>query len=91
MPAFGGWVVRPTQPRSRWRFRSAGIRVRDRGTATVVDLETLAQLDARAVVVDLPSVPLLPPLPIVYGVVGDPEVRILSGNLPRSPCRACER
>ena len=33
---------------------------------------------------DLPSVPLLPPLPIVYGVVGDPEVRILSGNLPRS-------
>lgn len=54
------------------------------GPPPSVDLETLAQLDARAVVVDLPSVPLLPPLPIVYGVVGDPEVRILSGNLPRS-------
>jgi ribokinase len=54
------------------------------GPPPTVDLETLAQLDPRAVVVDLPSVAVLPPLPIVYGVVGDPEVRLLSGNLPES-------
>jgi sugar/nucleoside kinase (ribokinase family) len=36
------------------------------------------------VVVDLPSIGLLPPLPIVYAVVGDPEVTVLAGNLPRS-------
>ena len=54
------------------------------GPPPSVDLETLSLLDPRAVVVDLPSVPLLPLLPIVYGVVGDPEVRLLSGNLPHS-------
>ncbi|HEX3428510.1 MAG TPA: PfkB family carbohydrate kinase [Candidatus Limnocylindrales bacterium] len=52
--------------------------------APAVDLEALALLDPRAVVVDLPNVPLLPSLPIVYGVVGDPEVQILAGNLPSS-------
>jgi sugar/nucleoside kinase (ribokinase family) len=54
------------------------------GPPPTVDLETLALLDPRAVVVDLPNVALLPPMPIVYGVVGDPEVRLLSGKLPRS-------
>jgi sugar/nucleoside kinase (ribokinase family) len=51
---------------------------------TVVDLETLAGLDARAIVVDLPNVPLLPPHRTVYAVVGDPEARALVGHLPRS-------
>jgi sugar/nucleoside kinase (ribokinase family) len=36
----------------------------------------------RAVVVDLPSVPLLPPVPRAYAVVGDPEVAMLRGRLP---------
>jgi hypothetical protein len=54
------------------------------GPPPTVDLETLSLLEPRAIVVDLPSVPALPPLPMVYGVVGDPEVRALSGNLPRS-------
>jgi sugar/nucleoside kinase (ribokinase family) len=52
------------------------------GPPPTVDLETLALLEPRAVVVDLPNVAVMPPLPIVYGVVGDPEVRLLSGNLP---------
>jgi ribokinase len=50
----------------------------------VVDRETLAGLEARAIVVDLPSVPELPPHPAVYAVVGDPEVRVLAGRLPSS-------
>lgn len=49
-----------------------------------VDAEALRALAPRAVVVDLPNVELLPPLPIVYGVVGDPEVRVLAGNVPQS-------
>jgi sugar/nucleoside kinase (ribokinase family) len=49
-----------------------------------VDVEALLALAPRAVVVDLPNAALLPPLPIVYGVVGDPEVRVLAGNVPRS-------
>lgn len=61
----------------------------DRAFVTVspppaVDVETLTQLDPRAIVVDLPNVPLLPPHPTVYAVVGDPEVRSLIGNLPPS-------
>ena len=54
------------------------------GPAPSVDTDALAALEPRAVVVDLPSVELLPPLPIVYAVVGDPEVRVLAGKLPRS-------
>ena len=54
------------------------------GPPPTVDVETLAGLRPRAVVVDLPSVKLLPPMPIVYAVVGDPEVAALAGNLPRS-------
>jgi sugar/nucleoside kinase (ribokinase family) len=50
----------------------------------VVDLETLAGIEARAIVVDLPSVPELPAHPAVYAVVGDPEVRVLAGRLPSS-------
>jgi ribokinase len=49
-----------------------------------VDLETLSALEARAIVVDLPSATLLPPHPRVYGVVGDPEVAALAGRLPSS-------
>jgi ribokinase len=47
-----------------------------------VDVATLRGIDARAVIVDLPSSPLLPPLPRVYAVVGDPEVAMLAGRLP---------
>ena len=47
-----------------------------------VDAETLRQLTMRAVVVDLPSAPLLPPVPRAYAVVGDPEVAALAGRLP---------
>ncbi len=54
------------------------------GPVPSVDMEALIALDPRAVVVDLPNVEHLPPLPIVYAVVGDPEVRQLAGNLPRS-------
>ncbi len=46
-----------------------------------VDLETLSGISARAVVVDLPSAPLLAQLerlPHVYAVVGDPEVDMLA-------------
>ena len=49
-----------------------------------VDIETLATLSARAIVVDLPSAALLPAHPRVYAVVGDPEVRALVGRLPSS-------
>jgi sugar/nucleoside kinase (ribokinase family) len=52
--------------------------------APTVDVETLLGITARAVVVDLPSAPLLPPLPRVYAVVGDPEVAMLAGRLPSS-------
>jgi sugar/nucleoside kinase (ribokinase family) len=54
------------------------------GPPPSVDVDALAALEPRAVVVDLPSVDLLPPLPVVYAVVGDPEVQVLAGNLPRS-------
>jgi sugar/nucleoside kinase (ribokinase family) len=49
-----------------------------------VDLETLAGITARAVVVNLPSAALLPAHPRVYGVVGDPEVASMAGRLPAS-------
>jgi len=52
--------------------------------APTVDVETLLGLTTRAVVVDLPSATLLPPLPRVYAVVGDPEVAMLAGRLPSS-------
>jgi sugar/nucleoside kinase (ribokinase family) len=49
-----------------------------------VDSAALVALDPRAVVVDLPNVEALPPLPVIYGVLGDPEVQVLAGNLPAS-------
>ena len=49
-----------------------------------VDAETLRTIGMRAVVVDLPSVPLLPPVPRTYAVVGDPEVAALEGRMPAS-------
>jgi len=52
--------------------------------APTVDAETLRGIEARAVIVDLPSVPLLPPVPRVYAVVGDPEVAAMAGVLPAS-------
>jgi sugar/nucleoside kinase (ribokinase family) len=50
--------------------------------APTVDLETLAGMSARAIVVDLPSAELLPAHPRVYAVVGDPEVAMLAGRVP---------
>jgi ribokinase len=53
--------------------------------APSVDTGTLASLAPRAIVVDLPNVPLLPELPdrpSIYAVLGEPEVRALAGNLP---------
>jgi hypothetical protein len=47
-----------------------------------VDLEALAGVSARAIVIDLPSVALLPAHPRVYAVVGDPEVTMLVGRVP---------
>jgi sugar/nucleoside kinase (ribokinase family) len=47
-----------------------------------VDAEALREITMRAVVVDLPSAPLLPPVPRAYCVVGDPEVARLAGRLP---------
>ncbi|HET7029120.1 MAG TPA: PfkB family carbohydrate kinase [Candidatus Limnocylindrales bacterium] len=52
--------------------------------ALTVDTETLRGIEMRAVVVDLPNVPLLPPIPRIYAVVGDPEVAALEGRLPDS-------
>ncbi len=49
-----------------------------------IDPGPLAELDPRAVVVDLPSIDQVPAGPILYGIVGDPEVRQLAGNLPPS-------
>lgn len=49
-----------------------------------VDRDTLDRLSMRAVVVDLPSEPLLPRGLQVYAVVGDPEVAALEGRLPHS-------
>ena len=59
----------------------------DRAFVTVsppprVDLETLATLEAGAILVDLPSAALLPAHPRIYAVVGDPEVQLLAGRLP---------
>jgi len=51
---------------------------------STVDLETLAQVTARAVVVDLPSAAVMPAHPQVYAVLGDPEVRAMAGRLPSS-------
>ena len=51
---------------------------------STVDLETLAQVTARAVVVDLPSAALMPAHPRIYAVLGDPEVRAMAGRLPSS-------
>ncbi len=50
--------------------------------APTVDIETLRGLTMLAVIVDLPSAPLLPPVPCAYAVVGDPEVATLAGRLP---------
>lgn len=53
--------------------------------APTVDVETLAGITTRAIVVDLPSASQLPVLRSqarVYAVVGDPEVAMLTGRLP---------
>ncbi len=50
----------------------------------VLDTEPLAALEPRAIVIDLPNVDRLPSGPLVYAVVGDPEVRLLMGRLPSS-------
>jgi sugar/nucleoside kinase (ribokinase family) len=47
-----------------------------------IDPGPVADLRPRAVVIDLPAVHRLPDVPLVYAVVGDPEVRMLAGNLP---------
>jgi ribokinase len=52
--------------------------------AATVDLETLARITARAIVVDLPSVAIMPAHPRVYAVVGDPEVAAMVGRVPPS-------
>lgn len=52
--------------------------------APTVDVETLRGIDPRAVIVDLPSVPLLPSVRRIYAVVGDPEVAAMAGRLPDS-------
>ena len=52
--------------------------------APTVDAETLRGMTMRAVVVDLPSAPLLPAVPRIYAVVGDPEVEAMAGRLPGS-------
>jgi ribokinase len=49
-----------------------------------IDVSALADLRPRAVVVDLPSIDHVDAWPTVYAVVGDPEVRLLAGNLPAS-------
>jgi ribokinase len=49
-----------------------------------IDLEALARVTARAIVVDLPSASLVPAHPRVYAVVGDPEVGAMAGRLPSS-------
>ncbi|HEU4672997.1 MAG TPA: PfkB family carbohydrate kinase [Candidatus Limnocylindrales bacterium] len=57
-----------------------------------IDTETLASLEPRAVVADLPNVALLPSLathPRVYAVLGDPEVQALAGRLPASLDHVC--
>jgi sugar/nucleoside kinase (ribokinase family) len=56
--------------------------------ALTVDAETLGGIEMRAAVVDLPSLPLLPPVPRAYAVVGDPEVEMLAGRLPASLAEA---
>jgi sugar/nucleoside kinase (ribokinase family) len=54
------------------------------GPEIQVDPAPVTELRPRAVVIDLPAVPRLPVVPIVYAVVGDPEVRMLVGNMPAS-------
>jgi sugar/nucleoside kinase (ribokinase family) len=52
--------------------------------AAAVDLDALARITARAIVVDLPSVAQLPRHSHLYAVVGDPEVNVMVGRLPSS-------
>ncbi len=52
--------------------------------ALAVEVDVLADLDPRAVVVDLPSAASVQSVPVVYAVVGDPEVRTLATNPPRT-------
>ncbi len=51
---------------------------------SIIELGALAELRPRAIVVDLPAVDQLPSGVPIYAVVGDPEVRLLSGDLPKS-------
>ena len=53
--------------------------------APTVDAETLAAIETRAIVVDLPVADRLPRSHVaaaIYAVVGDPEVAMLTGRLP---------
>jgi sugar/nucleoside kinase (ribokinase family) len=54
------------------------------GPDVEIDPSRIGDLRPRAVVIDLPAVHRLPDVPLVYAVVGDPEVRMLAGNLPSS-------
>ena len=62
---------------------------RDRGFITVnpqepPDLETLATIEARAIVANLPNVALLPEHPGIYAIVGDPESIEFAGTMTTS-------
>jgi ribokinase len=54
------------------------------GPEIQIDAARVGDLHPRAVVIDLPAVHRLPHLPVVYAVVGDPEVRLLAGRMPAS-------
>lgn len=54
------------------------------GPAVEIDPGPIEELGPRAVVIDLPAVHRVPGVSPVYAVVGDPEVRILAGNMPTS-------
>jgi ribokinase len=53
-----------------------------------VDVDGLAGLQPRAVVIDLPSVGLAPAGPPIYAVVGDVDARALAGRPPAELSRA---
>jgi sugar/nucleoside kinase (ribokinase family) len=59
---------------------------RDRGFITVnpqtaPDIETLSNIEARAIVSNLPNIALLPKHPGMYAIVGDPEAVALAGKM----------
>jgi len=59
---------------------------RDRGFITInpfaaPDLETLSNIEARAIVTNLPNVEALPAHPKMYAIVGDPEAVHMAGKM----------